>query len=148
MSIKSHVFYLGIIFLLGIGLVSQGRSYQQLSRSLSQDISPREAYSSIRNFPQTHQIIDLRGVEEYEEGHIPGALNLERGIVKQDFPLDRYKETIIVTEDGNQGVFKEMAQHLILATNLAGGMVAWRMARQPEESGGYELAQLAKGPAG
>jgi rhodanese-related sulfurtransferase len=150
MNLKNHLFYLGIIFLLTLTLVLQSQAWQNLSQNLSQNIAPEEAYSKIRKAPQVYQVIDLRESEEYEDGHVPQAINLAQGTLKPDFPLDRFKKTIIVSEDGDPNYFTAITRHLGLwqAINLTGGMVAWRKHRLPEESGGYDLANLARGPIG
>lgn len=145
---RIHLFYLGIIVLLLFALLVQGRETYRLSRSLTQEIVPQEAYGNLRKAPRNYQAIDVRSPEEYEEGHLPGAINIVGGILKEDPGLDLYKETILVSEEGDEEVFKSLSQHFQVARNLAGGMLGWRMSRLPEESKTYDLAALKMGPAG
>jgi rhodanese-related sulfurtransferase len=145
---KIQLFYLGIIALLLFALLVQGRATYRLSRSLAQEVIPQEAYANLRKAPSNKQVIDTRSLEEYEEGHLPGALNLVGGAFTEDAGLDFYKETIVVSEKGDTDLFKALSQHFKVTRNLADGMLGWRMSRLPEESQTYDLAALKRGPAG
>ena len=142
MNLRWHGFYLLLIILLLLGLFGLGRQYQALKNQLSQDVSPVKVYELIRKAPRNWQVIDLRRQEEYEDGHVPNALLLTPEVRTS---LDRYKATLIVTEEGDPATYQTLAREFRVAQNLVGGMVAWRMARLPEESGGFDLAR-ARGP--
>jgi hypothetical protein len=62
--------------------------------------------------------------------------------------LDRYKPTVVVTEDGDAQLFAEAAGGIKLAANLEGGMLQWRMSRLPEVSGLTDIEGLKRGRPG
>jgi len=142
---RRDAFYITVILLLSLTLIGQGRTLERLSQRMRKVITPREAYARIRQAPGIYQVIDLRGIDDYAEGHLPGAL-----LLGPELPLDRYKPTILVSEDGDPGLFRRKTQELRLRSsiNLQGGMVAWRQARLPEQSGIQDFSRLARGPIG
>lgn len=150
MSLKTHLFYLGAIALLLLALLFQGRQLQRLSGASGQGIASEAAYAALRKAPRNYQVIDLRGAEEYEEGHLPGALHLAGGALQDGLRLDRFKTTLIITNNGDPQAFRAGAQRLGLAAarNLDGGMRNWRRCRLPEESGSGAPAGGTRGPAG
>lgn len=150
MNIKTHLIYLGVIALLLLALLLQGRQLQRLSGASSQGVSPEEAYAILRKAPRNYQVIDLREAREYEEGHLPGALHLAGGVLPDDLRLDRFKAAIVVTEDGSPQAFQGVVQRfgLAAARNLEGGARNWRRGRLPEESGVGNPGGSARGPVG
>lgn len=74
--------------------------------------------------------MDTRSRELFEKGHIPVALSVpleqfsDPGAVAG---LDRWKTTVIVSEDGDESVFAAVAPSFKQAYNLQGGMRAWRI---------------------
>src|SRR3954469_16855007 len=59
--------------------------YQQLSAEAKKnitEISPEDAAAKMQN--KEAVIIDVRDKDEYDEGHIPNALNLSRGTIELD----------------------------------------------------------------
>ncbi|MDP5277049.1 rhodanese-like domain-containing protein [Chengkuizengella axinellae] len=74
-------------------------------------------------------IVDLREEILYEEGHIPGAVNIPFAEITTRFTeLDKNKKIIFVCHTGNMG--ESSSQFLIKngfsdVANLSGGMAGW-----------------------
>jgi rhodanese-related sulfurtransferase len=73
-------------------------------------------------------IIDVRESDEFEEGHIPGAVNISvNSIQSQLEKIDKIKEHILVCHAGVRSAF---AAEILSASgfqvkNMTGGMLAW-----------------------
>ncbi|MCQ2008390.1 MAG: rhodanese-like domain-containing protein [Sporolactobacillus sp.] len=73
-------------------------------------------------------IIDVREPDEFNEGHIPGAVNISVNIIQSRMnQIDKTKEHVLVCHAGVRSAF---AAELLSANgynvkNMIGGMVAW-----------------------
>ena len=148
MNWKERLFYVGMIVLLLFALLAQGRQAERISGEQNREIAPAEVYRLVRSAPATFQVVDARSMEEFEEGHVPGAMSLAQSILTEDAALDWYKKTIIVTEAGDPDGFLALSREFKAARNMGGGMAAWFMARLPEQSGLVDTSAMARGPAG
>jgi rhodanese-related sulfurtransferase len=74
-------------------------------------------------------IIDVRELEEWQEGHIPGALHIPLGSLSARVnEIDRNREVIIVCRSGTRSgraVAALMQAGYPQVANLSGGMIAW-----------------------
>lgn len=87
------------------------------------------------------QIIDVREPEEYAAGHLPGAVNIPRGLL--EFRIDQHpvlcdRGCIIVMQcqgGGRSALATAVMQDLGYKSvvNLAGGFAAWQAAGLPVE---------------
>lgn len=84
------------------------------------------------NEDSTVTLIDARTAEEYDEGHVPGAINIPIADLSQ-FAKDRGKsnDSVIVTMCGSTGRGEEAASILDAhgvrnVRVLKGGLKAWR----------------------
>lgn len=80
-------------------------------------------------------VVDVREADEWEEGHIPGALHIPlRQLDAHLAELLAHPEVIVVCHSGQRSAaatrFLTQAGHPH-ARNLAGGMLAWEDARLP-----------------
>ena len=163
MTLRWHLFYLGLIGALLAALLLQGVKVQQTALRLERQgktqtliaalrlerhVAAQALYEDIRKSPGKHQIVDLRVAAEFEDGHLPQAIRLKPGPVPKDAPLDRYKRTVIVSDDGDPALYKALAREFKLATNLEGGMMQWRMSRLPEVSGLTDVEGMRRGRPG
>lgn len=148
MDWKERLFYVGMIALLLFALLAQGRQTERISAEQNREIAPSEVYQLVRSVPAGFQVVDARSLEEFEEGHVPGAMSLAQSILTGDAALDWYKKTIIVTEEGGLDEFMALSREFVAARNMGGGMAAWFMARLPEQSGLVDTSAMARGPAG
>ena len=98
------------------------RSYRQISMEEAEDMMRRN---------DNHIIVDVRTVEEYEEGHIPGAICIPVETIGKEKPeklwdLDRI--ILIYCRSGNHS--KQAAQKLLEIgyTNIYefGGIIDWK----------------------
>lgn len=90
------------------------------------------------------RIFDVRGAEEYQAGHVPGARHLPHTHVIRWVPQQAFTEeaVVLIDEDGRTGgparhVAAELAHkwfHRLYY--LQGGFAAWRAAGLQVESGG------------
>ncbi|AWE07197.1 rhodanese [Lysinibacillus sp. 2017] len=74
------------------------------------------------------KIIDVREVDEVEEGHIPGITNIPLGLLEFKMnELDKKESYIMVCRSGGRSsqatAFLESQGFDV--TNMAGGMLAW-----------------------
>lgn len=86
-------------------------------------------------------IVDVREPHEYAAGHIPGALNIPRGVL--EFRLDQYpelhdhnREIVLHCQGGGRSALATVAMQELgfkNAVNLAGGFGAWSAAGLPTE---------------
>ena len=134
MSYRWHSFYLVVIAALLAALLLQGAQAQRAALAAHQAVAAAELYQTLRQAPGRYQVLDLRNALEFEDGHLPLAINIEPETL-QTAALDRYRATVVVTEEGDREAFATAARAIKLAVNLEGGMTQWRMTRLPEVSG-------------
>jgi len=97
------------------------------------------------------QVIDVRTADEYNEGHLKGALNIDYR--ETDFPdkiakLDKSKTTLVYCLGGGRSAgAAEQMQKMGFYTiyNMEGGMMKWNAANKPVE---YPASALDKPAAG
>lgn len=73
-------------------------------------------------------LIDVREVEEVQEGKIPGAVNIPLGLIEfRENELDKNKEYIMVCRSGGRsGQATQFLQSKGYdVTNMEGGMLGW-----------------------
>lgn len=86
-------------------------------------------------------ILDVRTTEEYAEGHVPGAVNIEYRQVPSQVELLRTFEDKTVVVYCERGVRAGRAKAALIeagftsVVELSGDMVAWRAAGLPIEVG-------------
>jgi rhodanese-related sulfurtransferase len=148
MNIRWHLFYLGIIAALLAALLWQGARLQHTAAGTAQAITAGQLYREIRSAPARFQIVDLRHPGDFEDGHLPQAINLKADALAAEAAIDRYRPTVIVSEDGDREAFGRLAREFKLAANLDGGMMQWRMSRLPEVSGLADTDAMRRGKAG
>lgn len=148
MNVRWHVFYISVIGALLVALLLQGAKLQRAALDTARAVAAPDLYREIRVAPEKYQLVDLRDAAEFEDGHLPQAVNLKPDGVLKGAPLDRYKRTVIVTEEGDAETFATLAREFKLAMNLDGGMTQWRMSRLPEVSGLTDTEGLRRGRAG
>lgn len=148
MNVRWHVFYISVIGALLVALLLQGAKLQRAALDTARAVAAPDLYREIRVAPEKYQLVDLRDAAEFEDGHLPQAVNLKPDGGLKGAPLDRYKRTVIVTEEGDAETFAMLAREFKLAMNLDGGMTQWRMSRLPEVSGLTDTEGLRRGRAG
>ncbi len=148
MNLRWHAFYLGLIAILLFAALTTGARLQRAGMTQARAIEPEPLYQAIRQEPGRYQVLDLRAAGDFEDGHLPQTLNLEPGFVLPEAPVDRYRPTVIVTEDGDPEMFRALAEELAQPRNLEGGMLAWRMSRMPEVTGVLDTDAMGRGPVG
>jgi rhodanese-related sulfurtransferase len=82
------------------------------------------------------RIVDVREPEEFEGGHLPGAVNIPLGTVASSLPGYSATETVAIVCQG--GVRSEKARQRLLGEhhgllNVVGGTSAWIAAGLPTE---------------
>ena len=91
--------------------------------------------------PQDWLVLDVRGDEEWDEGHIPGALHRYAGELAQgaDAPVDSTTPVAVVCGSGyRSSVAASLLQQRGYRdlVNVVGGMGAWDEARLPTTQNG------------
>jgi rhodanese-related sulfurtransferase len=112
--------------------------YQQLIAAAKKnitEISPEDAAAKLQN--KEAVIIDVRDKDEYDEGHIPNALNLSRGTIELDIE-EKVPDpnAIVVVHCGGGGRSALAAESLQKMgykniRSMAGGLKAWKAAGLP-----------------
>ena len=99
------------------------------------EISPAEAASKLKSGEAV--IVDVRDKDEWDEGHIPGALHMSRGTVELDIE-EKVPDTnaMIICHCGGGGRSALAAESLQKmgyknVRSMAGGFKAWKAAGLP-----------------
>jgi rhodanese-related sulfurtransferase len=96
------------------------------------EITPQEA---LRRHQAGAVIVDVREPDEWQAGHIPGALHIPVAMIPARLgELDPGRETIVVCRSGSRSA--HAAAYLQQAGftrvyNLSGGLIAWARERLP-----------------
>lgn len=107
------------------------------ARSRIREVTPQDVASKLGKV----LIVDVREPHEYAAGHIPGAINIPRGVLEfklDQFPdlQDRNREIVMQCQGGGRSALATVAmqelgfKHVL---NLAGGFGAWSAAGLPTE---------------
>ncbi len=97
-------------------------------------ISPAEA---VRLVNAGAVLVDIRGREAFEAGHIAGARNVPGAVIADGAqPLERFKEKAVIAYCDTGMTAGSAARHLgrlgfSKAYNLRGGLAAWRQENLP-----------------
>lgn len=101
-------------------------------------VSP-ETFKEALNADAAVQLIDVRTLQEYESGHLAGALNwdIENGDFKRNLPsLDQDKQVLVYCAVGGRSataanMLKDAGFSQVM--DLKGGIKAWKAAGLPTE---------------
>jgi|SRR5690242_5715554 rhodanese-related sulfurtransferase len=101
------------------------------------EITPQQLSGKMRNVT----IIDVREPEEFLAGHLPGAINIPRGLLEfrvDNHPIvcDRNCNIVLQCQSGGRSALATVAMQELgykNVTNLAGGYAAWSAAGLPTE---------------
>lgn len=140
---RVHVFLFSIAFAAGCG---GGHS-----STTNKELSARDLYETIQKMPKA-QIIDVRTPEEFQKGHVEGAMNLNiKGAEfdQQLGTLDKSKPVFVYCLSGvrsGAAVERMLAEGFREVYHMPGGIVEWRASDLPEVGGradasGMSLAQ-------
>ena len=99
------------------------------------EISPQDAATKLKSGEAV--IVDVRDKDEWDEGHIPGALHMSRGTIELDIE-EKVPDTnaMIICHCGGGGrgaLATESLQKMGYknARNMSGGFKAWKAAGLP-----------------
>jgi phage shock protein E len=99
------------------------------------EISPHDAAAKLKSGEAT--IVDVREQDEWDEGHIPGAMHMSRGTIELDIE-EKVPDTnaMIITHCGGGGRSALAAESLQKmgyknVRSMAGGFKAWKAADLP-----------------
>lgn len=107
------------------------------AKSRIREITPQELAGQLGKV----NIIDVREPEEYLAGHLPGAINIPRGLLEfriDSHPIvcDRNCTIVLQCQSGGRSALATVAMQELgykNVTNLAGGYAAWNAAGLPTE---------------
>ena len=103
-----------------------------------------KGFAALTNDPNV-VVLDVRTAEEFKEGHIAGALNIDQA--QSDF-MDRAKEALpadktiaVYCRSGRRSASAagRLAAEGYKAVNLKGGILAWKEAQMPVTTDTYEV---------
>lgn len=107
------------------------------AKSRIREITPQELSAKLADVT----VIDVREAEEFQAGHLPGAINIPRGLLEfrvDSHPIvgDRNCRIVLQCQGGGRSalatvVMQELGYQDV--TNLAGGYAAWAAAGLPTE---------------
>jgi rhodanese-related sulfurtransferase len=99
------------------------------------EISPKDAAAKLKSGDAT--IVDVRDKDEWDEGHIPGAIHISRGTIELDIE-EKVHDTnaLIICHCGGGGRSALAAESLQKmgyknVRSMAGGFKAWKAASLP-----------------
>ena len=116
-----------IMAMLGLGTSACSQSFQQA------DV---KAFAALTNTPDV-QLVDVRTAEEYAEGHIEGACNIdvngEDFVAKSRAMLNKEKPVAVYCKSGRRSAkaAEQLTAEGFQVTNLTGGILAWKLKRMP-----------------
>ena len=93
-------------------------------------------------------ILDVRTAEEFKEGHIKGAVNIDQGesdfIEKAKATLPTSKEIAVYCRSGRRSASAagRLAAEGYRCTNLKGGIIAWKEANMPVTTEAHETDEF------
>jgi rhodanese-related sulfurtransferase len=101
-------------------------SVDALATSLSHQRDPRDP----RDVQGDVVVIDVREIDEYVSGHVPGAVHVPLGTVADNVDTFRGTEgdvTFVICKAGGRSMraAEFLASHGVVTVNVAGGMMAW-----------------------
>lgn len=107
------------------------------ARSLIREITPQELSGKLARVT----VIDVREPAEFEAGHLPGAINIPRGLL--EFKVDAHPRVsdrtcsiVLQCQGGGRSALATVAMQQLGyqdVVNLAGGFAAWTAAGLPTE---------------
>lgn len=104
-------------------------------RKAHQEVTPRQLDAMLRQGQA--QVIDVREPEEFDAGHVPGAINLPLSAFRAtQLPETPGKMLVLNCAGGKRSAMALDKCHTAQAavdTHLAGGFEAWRSERLPVE---------------
>ena len=106
---KTYKLFLILLLALSIGSCGSKKdnNYDSVEQLVSEaQINVKKAsvdeLKSIFNHHGNYKIIDCRETEEYTDGHIPGAINIPRGVLEFSNKISNRRETIYVYSQTNK----------------------------------------------
>jgi rhodanese-related sulfurtransferase len=80
------------------------------------------------------RLVDVRETDEYVSGHVPGAVHVALGTVPDN--VDAFRgdgTTYVVCKSGARSMraCEYLADQQIVAVNVAGGTMAWKLSGRP-----------------
>ncbi|MBN2141075.1 MAG: hypothetical protein JW718_08720 [Desulfovibrionaceae bacterium] len=131
---------LGLVLGLGLAVQAKDMTADDLvkeAKSQITEISPEQAKKCLDQ--GGYLCLDCREDKEYKMGHVPGAINLPRGLV--EFKIDKKipnKEAniLVMCKTGGRACLTCRALNRMgykKAVNIAGGWQAWEKAGYPIE---------------
>ena len=83
------------------------------------------------------QLVDVRTIEEYQDGHLEGAINID--VEEEDFvqkakeKLNTSKKVAVYCKSGRRAskAAEQLTTEGYQVTNLKGGIMAWKLQQMP-----------------
>ena len=103
-----------------------------------------KGFAELMNDPNV-VVLDVRTAEEFKEGHMEGALNIDQGqsdfIEKAKEALTTDKTIAVYCRSGRRSVSaaERLAAEGYQVVNLKGGILAWKEAKMPVTTDTYEV---------
>ncbi len=113
--------------LLGLSASACSQSFQSVSV---------EEFAALIDSPDM-QLVDVRTAEEYAEGHLEGAINIDvesDGFVqKAKQQLSTERPVAVYCKSGRRAskAAEQLASEGYQVTNMKGGIMAWKLKRMP-----------------
>lgn len=110
---------------------------QQAAEAGVRVVAPAEAARVLDDAPADLVVLDIRTAEEFVQGHLPGAVNLDfyaADFRQQLAALDREVPYVLYCRSGNRSdQARQMMQDLgfVDVRDVDGGIVAWQQAGLP-----------------
>ncbi|TYP70035.1 rhodanese-like domain-containing protein [Paenibacillus methanolicus] len=100
-----------------------------MAGKFAKSMTTEEAKARLGQGGEHLQIVDVREIAEWEDGHIEGSISIPLGeLSRRHAELDGGRETLVVCRSGNRsGLACELLESLGYdVINLTGGLLQWR----------------------
>lgn len=105
-----------------------------------QEVTVDELATALEAGPLAARVVDVREIDEYTSGHVPGAVLVVLGTVPQH--VDEFRSpdgvtTYVICKAGGRSMqaAQYLAQQGIETVNVAGGTMAWIQSGRPVVTG-------------
>lgn len=127
---RRYATLLAVLCMLPVALYAGERApelRQMVERAASSvEVISMQAFREVVKHPAEAMIIDVREAHEYQSGHVPGAINIPRGLIEFKIwkllgypaPVDKGKKIYLYCQQGERSLLSASALRQLGFTNV------------------------------
>lgn len=130
-TLRSTITMVSLVLIAVASYAQGGRDEAQTTTGLEQYLPPEALKSLMEDPPEDLFLIDVRTPQEFEAGHIPGAINIDYRILSENMPTEDTNAPIILyCRSGNRSNTAFRTLEDMGYTNILdwGGILSWPFA--------------------